>query len=138
MPPIWTGSYAYDSVFNLKFEPQETTFRLSLDFGWFGRFKGTVVDGPESSMRERGVVKGVFRKGKFEFIKEMPVGTYLREDGTVARDNHPHPPIYYIGDFDSDSQSVQGTWRMEAVRFEGLWYPETTGTWTARPNSIAR
>jgi hypothetical protein len=126
---IWHGSYWHD-----RREPflmrEPVPFTLTLDQGWFGRFKGTVADGGPQGMPGDGVVAGRFRFPRIEFTKRMPVcyvGTrdgrmislreYLAEQGYRCDFEVPHSPIFYQGEF-VNSTEVKGTW---VIRPGRIW-----------------
>lgn len=120
----WQGAYNYDPVAGI---PQlaPVPFTLVLKQGWFGRFSGTVTDGP-CGMPGTGSVEGWFSFPRVEFCKRMPVcfvvtpegrtismRDYLIEQGHPCERDVPHRPIFYEGEFSGPSRA-QGTWIIRA------------------------
>ena len=129
----WVGYYAYDPIEGVDVELPIVTFKMSWEFGWFGRFVGSVNDGPNSDMLETGKITGRFRSGKIEFTKYMPVGTYMNPNGSAVKTDGRHPPIHYYGTFDSTSNSIDGKWYIAPFSHMLEEYPGCSGTWTAKP-----
>ncbi len=124
---VWHGTYRHDrdEPFLLR-EP--VPFTLTLNQGWFGRFKGTVTDDGPNGMPGVGAVVGYFRFPRIRFTKRMPVCYVCARDGRmislrdyVAELGHtcefevPHAPIVYQGEFVGSNQ-VQGTWMIRPSR----------------------
>ena len=110
IPTSWVGYYAYNPIEGVEAELPIVTFRMSWEFGWFGRFVGTVNDGPNSDMLETGKIKGYCRNKKIEFTKYMPIETIINPDGSPTRTDRRHRPIHYFGKYDADSNSMHGEW----------------------------
>ena len=136
MPPTistsWVGYYAYDVIDEAEIELPTVTFKMSWKFGWFGRFSGTVNDGP-LGMPETGIIKGRFRNGKIDFTKYMPVESLFNTDGSTTRTNRPHPPIYYYGEYDESTKSLEGRWYIAPILDENGEERAGSGTWIAKP-----
>ena len=126
-PSEWRGWYSYDPMEHMTVVVPNVTFEMSLEFGWFGRFSGSVQDGPESNMNETGRVKGRIRKMKIDFTKYMPVEYIMNPDGTAAKSRERHPPIHYFGTLDDTSFQMTGQWY---IIFGG---ETTSGRWKASP-----
>ena len=140
----WHGTYSYDPLEHIpKVDP--VPFTLLLKQGWFGRFAGTVNDGP-GGMPDTGKIKGRFSFPRLTFTKHMPISyvvtpdrrtiplrQFLIELGETCEHEIPHPPIFYTGEF-SDERHAQGTWIIRAEQLplpDGRAVPmfEATGVW---------
>ena len=141
----WRGTYSYDAVEQI---PQlvPVPFTLTLKQGWFGRFTGTVTDGP-GGMPDTGAVDGSFSYPRIEFTKQMPVcyvatpdgrnvplRQFLIEQGQTCERDIPHTPIFYEGEFLSPSRA-QGTWIIRAGPVSlgdgrAVQMPEARGGWS--------
>ena len=142
----WRGTYSYDPVEHIpKLEP--VPFSLTLKQGWFGRFTGSVTDGGRGSMPGTGVIEGYFSFPRIEFTKRMPVcyvvtpdgrnvtlREFLIEQGHTCERDVPHTPIFYEGEFSSQSKA-QGTWIIRAGPVSlgdgrAIQMPEARGGWS--------
>ena len=141
----WRGSYSYDAA---EENPKLNTvsFVLMLQQRWFGRFNGSVTDGP-GGMPETGLIKGYISYPTIRFIKRMPVcyvggpdgrkitlRQFLIEQGEDCDRDVPHWPIYYRGRF-YDPHNANGMWIIRATPLtlhdgRAIQMPETTGSWT--------
>jgi hypothetical protein len=143
---VWQGTYCHEHR-----EPflnrEPVPFTLTLDQGWFGRFKGTVTDDGPHGMPGGGVVVGHFRFPRIEFTKRMPVcyvcardgrmislREYLAELGRSCKFDVPHAPIVYQGEF-FGSTEVKGTWMIRPSRVwigkaRSIGMQGNSGTWS--------
>jgi hypothetical protein len=135
IPTLWQGSYAYDAEYIFEIERPPVMFTMIWQFGWFGRFFGSVNDSHESAMPETGKINGRFKNNVVNFTKQMPIETYLNSVGEIVRTNRRHPPIYYHGSFDPDIRELVGGWYIVPKRdtVTGFEYPGCKGTWNAKP-----
>lgn len=142
---VWQGTYCYEHH-----EPflnrEPVPFTLSLDQGWFGRFKGTVTEEEPHGMPGTGKVVGYFRFPRIEFTKRMPVchvcardgrmislREYLAEQGRHCDFEVPHSPIVYQGEFFSSTEA-KGTWMIRPGRIligkaRSIAMQGNSGTW---------
>jgi hypothetical protein len=142
----WRGTYNYAPTAILP-NRESVRFTLALKQGWFGHFKGIVTDDSAHGMPGTGLIKGCFSFPRIEFIKRMPVCSVvtpegrqmtLREfligQGISCRQELPHRPISYQGEFSSSTQA-HGSWLLKGGSFplgNGLVLnlEESKGTWT--------
>ena len=57
---------------------------LTLDQGWLGRFRGTVVDDAMPGMPGTGTIAGRLSYPHIEFTKQIPVSCVATPDGGKA------------------------------------------------------
>ena len=147
----WQGIYSFDSVAESELEP--VPFTLTLEQGWFGRFKGKVTDDGPPGMPGTGVIEGYFSFPKISFTKRMPVcyvatpdlriitlREYLLENGESCDHDVPHMPILYEGAF-LNPRRAQGTWTIEPQLVplgDGRAFETggSTGGWTIEPRAV--
>ena len=98
-------------------------------------FTGSISDLQETGgTRGIGTVSGSVRGNRIQFVKRMPVRTFVFSDGTrMEEEEKPHRPIYYEGAMDPETGLVQGSWRfkMGIGFFKGTlaFYKATKGKW---------
>ncbi len=144
---VWRGVYGYGPREKLPgFVP--TAFTLKLKQGWTAHFTGSVTEDAPQGMPGVGSVDGYFNYPTIEFTKQMPVGYFIKEDGSqitlreyLIEGGHPcqrelpSSPILYQGTF-LDSNRVQGTWIMQPLRIplpdrSVLTMAQQSGYWCA-------
>ena len=143
---IWRGAYGYpDKKMPGK---KNVSFTLTLKQGWLGHFTGTVTEDAPIGMPGVGRIDGFFEWPTIEFTKQMPVGYFVRPDGSsitlreyFIENGHAcpnelsSPPVSCQGTF-LDANRVQGVWVIEPTRISlpdgwGTNIPQTTGLWCA-------
>ncbi|TFF36326.1 hypothetical protein [Mucilaginibacter psychrotolerans] len=132
----WQGYYQFDNKRHESMRGHKHTyFGIAIVNIADNRFSGTVQDDLASGGTEGiGEITGTVDGDEVEFIKQMPVMTVLRADGTRQTFNKKHRKIYYAGKLSADGMSISGQWRF---KFGFLWIgiipipmPPTSGTWT--------
>jgi hypothetical protein len=137
MATQWRGIYAYDKAYNGLAELYaDTGFDMQLTLGWFGRFKGRIIDA-ESGIVEPATIRGRASKSRISFLKRYASLWVTDEFGTLtAVPDQPSYVLYYDGDFYENRDRIKGTWQ---IRAETRWidhaqwdFPAFSGTWTAQ------
>jgi len=91
-PLNWTGVYEYDYNSNVDLEtPDPVTFRINFEFFNDTEFTGQVCDSVDSPMPEPGTVKGRLIGNSIEFVKLMPIATYIEPEGGTRKFECSHP-----------------------------------------------
>ena len=130
-PLEWVGAYEYDynpvtgSIF------QSVAFQLSFQFANKTDFVGQVRDAPDSPMPEPGTIRGKLVDNKIEFVKQMPVATYLEQNGKFSKFDCAHPKIFYTGEYIPEDNLMVGAWHIEPVSSGAIEYFGASGTWHA-------
>lgn len=148
---VWRGAFGYHD--QKQFGGRIVSFTLRLKQGWLGHFTGTVSEDAPPGIPGVGSIDGYFGWPTIEFTKQMPVGYFVRPDGSLVtiresfiEQGHaceqevPSSPIYYQGTF-LDANRVQGLWviaprsiaspdgwSMDVPRISGLWCAEFVTT----------
>lgn len=130
-PLEWSGVYEYDYIPLVDFDPEPVSFRLFLQFTNSTEFSGRVQDDPSSSMPEPGKVTGKLLENQIEFIKRMPVATYMEPNGESLKFNNPHPDIFYSGEYVAEENLLIGTWQIKPTSTGILGHPGASGIWHA-------
>jgi len=143
---VWRGAYGYHD--QKQFGGKIVPFTLVLKQGWLGHFIGTVTEDEPPGIPGIGSVDGYFGWPTIEFIKQMPVGYFVRPDGSLVtvresfiEQGHaceqevPASPVSYQGTF-LDANRVQGLWVIEPRRISlpdgwGVDVPRISGLWCA-------
>jgi hypothetical protein len=125
MQGTWVGEYEMPK--SSEGPAYSVPFTMDLKDGFFGAFSGTVRDDPGIGMPEPGTIHGKIRGLQVEFTKQMPIAyvalskgaiklsVYLMEQGiTVDERAIKHSPIYYLGRYITDQDTVAGKWRISA------------------------
>lgn len=128
----WTGTYRYNTKIPA-FMGRETGFTITITEHDGIRFKGTVVDDPETGgMKGQGTITGKVEGGKIEFVKQMPVLTMADKEGRKYEIAKKHRPVYYRGIVVSE-QHFEGEWKIKGGltwnRFVIGFGLGTKGTW---------
>jgi hypothetical protein len=144
----WSGEYSYDDA--LACIPASVKFSLTAHLGWFGRFRGVVVDDVITSGSPEASVNGHVTGRKVSFLKHYALSyaphggrwislrDYLAlEHGVILDDDVPPDPVKYQGEYDPSEDMVTGTWQIEEkvipVRSKGklleLVMPGVAGKW---------
>lgn len=145
----WHGEYTLGPGYE-NIAGKSVPFALSLTESWLQRFSGYVRDdASKGGQPERGRIAGKRRGTTIEFVKTMPVGYVMNDEGKLEetrswlqrafgvedRDESPHR-IHYAGTLSPDGQQASGTWviHSEVVAEDGetIHMVGGEGTWTAR------
>ena len=130
-PSSWTGVYEYDPSEEFFAIPEPVAFTLELKFSSDSEFTGDVADAADSPMPEPGTVAGKLNGNFIEFVKHMPVATFIEENGSSSKSQDRHPPIYYRGEYAPEEKLLVGSWHI-LPKSAGLQeYAGVTGTWHA-------
>ena len=140
----WSGTYSYDPirvVDDFLERPDvftDTSFDLTLRVGWFGRFKGSMIDRPPG-IPERAAVNGRISRNLIQFTKKYRAFWITDESGSLYKlDDQPPYVLYYEGKIENGGTQINGTWQIpqQTRIFDGQTcdFPVTTGTWIANQN----
>lgn len=131
----WQGYYQFDNKAHESMRGhKQTYFGIDIVNVYGNQFSGTVQDDLASGGTEGiGEITGTVDGSRVEFVKQMPVMTVLRADGTRQTFNKKHRKIYYSGELSADGKSISGQWRF---KFGFLWIgiipipmESSKGTW---------
>ena len=146
----WVGEYTFgDGYDDAGAAGQSVPFTMSLTESWLRRVIGYVRDdASRGGQPERGRVGGRRRGDRFEFVKTMPVGYQMTEDGPVETrqylereleielpDELPPHRVHYAGTLDPDRQCLAGEWVILPWQIGDRAGGGGRGTWTARRTS---
>ena len=123
--------YEYDYIPLSDLTPDPVSFELFFQFTSSTDFTGQVRDDPSSSMPESGTVSGELTGNRIEFVKQMPIATYMEPNGESLKFDNPHPDIFYSGEYIADENLVIGTWQIKPVSPGILEQSGASGTWHA-------
>jgi len=122
-PREWIGVYEYDCNPLEDSTPAPVAFKLTFRFSDDTEFTGQVFDDPDSSMPEPGTFSGKLIGNKIEFVKRMPVATYIEPNGKSLKFDCAHPEIYYTGEYIRDENLMVGAWHFEPISSGAMAYP---------------
>ena len=133
----WLGVYSYDQSGSLPECYLDTKFELQLRIGWFGRFRGTILD-DEPGILEPATICGKLTTDRITFEKRYGSLWVSDEFGNLSsvpgQQSH---SIHYVGKFNDNRNRITGVWKIwgEVRWINGnRWaLPATSGTWTAMP-----
>lgn len=131
----WLGVYCYDQDFHLPDLYAETKFEMILVLGWFGRFKGTILDA-EPGIPELASIRGRLNGAGIAFSKQYAslwIPDKSRQLAVIS--GQKSYVVYYVGEMVEGGTRITGTWHIPSERrwIDGVpWdFPTCTGTWTA-------
>ena len=130
-PLKWSGVYEYDYIPLSDLTPDPVSFELFFQFTSSTDFTGQVRDDPSSSMPESGTVSGKLTGNRIEFVKQMPIATYMEPNGESLKFDNPHPDIFYSGEYIADENLMIGTWQIKPVSPGIFEQSGASGTWHA-------
>lgn len=113
MTGTWIGTYKHESKrIPESRRNQITAFKIVIHQFDGINFTGEVEDDIETGgTRGKGIIEGQIVRNKINFIKLMPIQTFLLPDGSLKEENQPHRKIYYSGILDNNS--IKGTWKFK-------------------------
>ena len=123
--------YEYDYIPLSDLTPDPVSFELFFQFTSSTDFTGQVRDDPSSSMPESGTVSGKLTGNRIEFVKQMPIATYMEPNGESLKFDNPHPDIFYSGEYIADENLMIGTWQIKPVSPGIFEQSGASGTWHA-------
>jgi hypothetical protein len=112
----WEGYYSFnDERLNKLRGFEKTLFQVEILDVKENKFSGTIKDDlTTGGMEGIGEISGEVKGDRIYFVKQMPVMTLIVDrKGTRKTYNKKHRPIYYIGQFSKDGETISGTWRFK-------------------------
>ncbi len=131
----WLGVYSYDQSGSLPTPYVDTNFEMQLNIGWFGRFRGTILDA-EPGILEPATIRGKVTSDGMTFKKRYGSLWVSDEFGNLSSvPGQQSYPINDVGRFIENRSRITGVWNIWGeVRWVNgnRWeLPSTSGTWTA-------
>ena len=122
---IWNGSYQYAIPDEFKDDRMiNVNFTLTIENVKGKTFTGTVKDDlATGGTPGTGIIKGDFDNEAIYFTKNMPIASFINEDGTRHTDsNKKHSTLVYEGNFSRSKQTITGMWKFKtkALYFKGF------------------
>lgn len=133
----WEGQYWFtDNVPNSMLN-QLTKFELEIDTFNQSKFSGWVKDDLETGgTKGIGTVTGKIKGDRIQFVKQMPVRTYILGEDEKVEEEKPHRPIYYSGTINYKTNKINGTWRFKMglgfIKGGVAFYRATKGEWNMK------
>ena len=130
----WLGVYSYDQSGSLPESYVDTNFELQLRIGWFGRFRGTILDA-EPGILEPATIRGKLTADRITFEKRYVSLWVSDEFGDLSSvPGQQSYSIHYVGKFTENRNRINGFWNIWGdVRWinGNRWeLPATSGTCT--------
>lgn len=133
----WLGVYSYDQSGSFPEAYVDTNFELRLCIGWFGRFRGTVLDA-EPGILEPATIRGKLTADRITFEKRYGSLWVSDEFGNLS--SVPWQQSYSIHCVCNFSDQRNRNTRVLRIWGEVRWtngnsweLPATNETWTATP-----
>ena len=135
----WIGQYKFDKKTHQEISGFEATnFEMEITAVENNKFVGKVQDDLSTGGTEGiGEVRGKVVGENIEFIKQMPIMTFILEKKGIRETlNRKHRKIYYSGTFSTDKNSINGHWRFKSgfiwIGFIPVLVNPTKGTFTMK------
>jgi len=113
IPRHWVGSYSYTYGEGLPESMPKVDFGICIVVKAFGRFTGEVIEG-DLGIPEPAKIIGKLTGNKIAFNKFYDSLWAVDENGeSAAYKDADVPPIYYVGEFSEDRQSISGKWNTQ-------------------------
>lgn len=128
----YKGKYKYDKHPNLERINDGIIFTLIITEYDGMIFRGIVNDDIKSGgTRGEGMIEGVVKDGRIEFVKQMPVMTLMTKKGKRVEVPKKHKPVYYTGVL--NGETFEGGWKIKSGITLNRYFiaigTGTTGTW---------
>jgi hypothetical protein len=132
----WKGQYKYDDRTHQQLKKVDATnFEIDIIAIDGDHFTGIVQDDIVTGGTEGiGEINGKVIGNHVEFVKQMPVMTFIDTEGVRKILNKKQRKIYYSGTISGDQNTMTGQWRF---KFGLVWVgiipvlaKATHGTWT--------
>ena len=122
---IWEGTYQYSIPDEYKDERMiDVNFTLTIDSINGKSFTGTVNDDLSTGGTPgTGIIKGTFDNDTIYFTKNMPIASFVNEDGTRHTDpRKKHSTLVYEGKFSRSKHVITGLWKFKtrALHWKGF------------------
>ncbi|MEM6802389.1 MAG: hypothetical protein AAF696_13350 [Bacteroidota bacterium] len=138
----WKGYYQFTTTWvSEEIRKRKTACNLQILQVDGSYFSGTVEDDLDTGgMEGQGAIKGELEGRDISFVKEMPIQTFMSEDGSLKQAKGRHPKIYYSGKIDERGTKMSGSWRIKiGLRWQGLVpliIVPTEGLWEMKKEAL--